>query len=168
MSMIHTAGNNSATFLTHVQDGDNQPNATDLRLARVFKLNEDQFILTNETKIHLKQEEIFSERMEVTTGVYEEMFTLSPGYYCIEYENKISVGKSEAGFVISRSTLVRNGVFLTTGLYDSGYEGKMVSGMHVTTGTLMVAKGTRMGQYLCFSAETMHLYDGDYQEKKTV
>ena len=34
--------------------------------------------------------------------------------------------------------------------------------MHVTTGTMHIAKGTRIGQYLNFQAETLSMYDGDY------
>ena len=38
-------------------------------------------------------------------------------------ENIVSIEEGYAGFVITRSTLNRNGVFITSGLYDSGYHG---------------------------------------------
>ncbi len=140
-----------------VPEMDVQPNAVDLRLGKVYKLGREAFSISNDKKEHRELTEIKPNA--------KGWFMLEPGYYNIEYENLIRVSEGESGFVITRSTLVRNGVYLTTGLYDSGYKGKMVSGMHVTTGNMFVEKSTRLGQYLCFEAEAVHLYDGDYQEK---
>ena len=81
-------------------------------------------------------------------------------------ENKISVGDGEAGFVITRSTLNRNGVFLTSGLYDTGYEGVMAGVMHVSIGPMKIKPGTRVGQYLSWKAEALSSYDGDYGHGK--
>jgi deoxycytidine triphosphate deaminase len=77
-------------------------------------------------------------------------------------ENVIEVGEGEAGWVITRSTLNRNGVFLTSGLYDSGYHGVMAGVMHVTCGTMKIKPGTRIGQYLSFDSESLSKYDGSY------
>lgn len=77
-------------------------------------------------------------------------------------ENVIEVGEGEAGWVITRSTLNRNGVFLTSGLYDTGYHGVMAAVMHVTCGPMRIKKGTRIGQYLSFNAEALHKYEGSY------
>jgi deoxycytidine triphosphate deaminase len=81
-------------------------------------------------------------------------------------ENKITVGDGEAGWVITRSTLNRNGVFLTSGLYDSGYSGVMAGVMHVTIGPMRIERGTRIGQYLSFEAQSLHKYNGDYGDGK--
>ena len=77
-------------------------------------------------------------------------------------ENIISVGAYEAGWVITRSTLNRNGVFITSGLYDSGYHGVMAGAMHVTTGPMWLRRGTRVGQFLLFKSQALKKYDGDY------
>jgi deoxycytidine triphosphate deaminase len=77
-------------------------------------------------------------------------------------ENVIEVGEGEAGWVITRSTLNRNGVFLTSGLYDSGYHGVMAGVMHVTCGPMKIKPGTRIGQYLSFDSEALSKYDGSY------
>jgi deoxycytidine triphosphate deaminase len=77
-------------------------------------------------------------------------------------ENIINVGEGEAGWVITRSTLNRNGLFITSGLYDSGYHGVMAGVLHVTVGPAKIKKGTRIGQYLSFNAESLKLYDGSY------
>jgi deoxycytidine triphosphate deaminase len=87
---------------------------------------------------------------------------LDPGTYEVVMENIVEVGEGEAGWVITRSTLNRNGIFLTSGLYDSGYHGVMAGAMHVNCGQFSIQKGTRIGQFLLFKAESLHKYDGSY------
>jgi len=77
-------------------------------------------------------------------------------------EGIVSIGEDEAGWVITRSTLNRNGLFITSGLYDSGYEGVMAGALHVNGGPAKIKKGTRVGQFLMFKAESLSSYDGDY------
>lgn len=152
--MKHIMGTNSTSMLTNVQDHDVQPNAVDLRLGKVFRINKKTFVLSEDQKVHRGSEEILPDQ--------QGWFRLEPGSYEIVMENIITVGEGEAGWVITRSTLNRNGVFLTSGLYDSGYSGVMAGVMHVMTGQFRVMKGTRIGQYLSFNAEALRMYDGSY------
>lgn len=157
--MKHVFGRGSATTLTHVDtESDVQPNAVDLRLGKVFKIRPDVFEITNHSKTHRGSDEVKPD--------HDGFFYLEPGSYEVIMKNNITVGPNEAGWVITRSTLNRNGVFLTSGLYDSGYSGVMAGVMHVTCGPARIKKGTRIGQYLSFDAETLHLYDGDYGADK--
>jgi deoxycytidine triphosphate deaminase len=144
----------SKSTLSGVKEGDVQPNAVDLRLGKVFRILPEVFEISNEHKKHRGTEEI--------TPDAEGYYTLQPGSYEIVMENIINVGEGEAGWVITRSTLNRNGCFITSGLYDSGYHGVMAGVLHVTTGTARIKQGTRVGQYLSFDAETLRMYDGDY------
>lgn len=153
--MKHICGKNSRSSLTCVKDEDVTPNAVDLRLDKVFKISNRVFEISNEHKKHRGSEELFPDK--------DDYFVLSPGSYEVVMENIISVGERESGFVITRSTLNRNGVFLTSGLYDSKYHGVIAGVLHVTTGTARIKKGTRIGQYLSFDAEQLGSgYDGDY------
>ena len=152
--MKHILGPSSRSTLTNVQDGDSQANAIDLRLDKVFRILPNIFEITNDHKKHRGSEEILPDA--------EDFFALSPGSYEIVMENIIHVGEGEAGWVITRSTLNRNGCFITSGLYDSGYHGVMAGVLHITVGDARIKKGTRVGQYLSFNAEALSLYDGDY------
>lgn len=151
--MIHIKGK-SKTELSNVQGVDIQPNAIDLRLGKIFRIKDSEFIIDEEQKIHRGSEEV--------TLSEDGYFHLEPGSYEVIMENIINVAEGEAGFVITRSTLNRNGVFITSGLYDSGYNGVMAGVMHVNCGLMKIKPGTRIGQYLCFEAESLHKYDGDY------
>jgi deoxycytidine triphosphate deaminase len=110
--------------------------------------------VSNDHKKHRGNQEVLPDS--------EGYFFLEPGHYEVVMENIISVGEGEAGWVITRSTLNRNGCFLTSGLYDSGYHGVMAGVLHVTVGPAKIKKGTRIGQYLSFKAESLSSYDGDY------
>lgn len=152
--MKHIMGPTSKSSLTNVQEGDVQPNAVDLRLGKVFAMNTELFEISNEHKKHRGTTELFPDE--------DGYYNLSPGSYEVVMENIINVGTGEAGWVITRSTLNRNGCFLTSGLYDTGYHGVMAGVLHVRVGPARIKQGTRIGQYLSFAAEALHHYDGDY------
>jgi deoxycytidine triphosphate deaminase len=152
--MKHIASQSSKSNLSAVQPQDIQPNAVDLRLGKIFQIKSREFIIDETQKVHRG-----SVPIDVRSDGY---FHLEPGCYEVIMENEIEVAEGEAGWVITRSTLNRNGVFLTSGLYDSGYQGVMAGVMHVNGGMMKIRPGTRIGQYLTFDAETIRMYDGDY------
>lgn len=156
--MKHIMGSDSRSKLTNVKEGDVQPNAVDLRLGKVFKISQSTFIIDEKDKKHRGSYEMLPDK--------DGYYNLPEGHYEVVMENMIVVGDKEAGWVITRSTLNRNGVFLTSGLYDSGYDGVMAGMMHVTCGPMRVQRGTRIGQYLSFNAEALHKYDGSYGRGK--
>lgn len=145
---------NAQTTLTEVQSGDAQPNAVDIRLDRVWRFVDGaSFEITDYYKNHAEREELFPDE--------DDFFHLEPGTYEICFENMVNVSEGEAGWVITRSTLNRNGAFITSGLYDSGYSGPMAGALHISIPT-RIQRGTRVGQYLIVRAETSELYNGDY------
>jgi deoxycytidine triphosphate deaminase len=156
--MKHIMGPQSKSTLTNVVEGDVQPNAVDLRLAKVFAADSALFEVSNDHKKHRGTREL--------TPDPQGYFNLPPGHYEVVMENIIHVGENEAGWVITRSTLIRNGLFITSGLYDSGYNGVMAGMLHVTIGPARIKQGTRIGQYLSFDSQALHLYDGDYGVNK--
>lgn len=157
--MINIGGRKTTSSLTNIGfPNDVQPNAVDLRLSKIYKIKSDNFTIDEEQKVHRSTEE-----HEVWEDGY---YYLQPGVYQAVMENEINVGPDEAGFVITRSTLLRNGCFLSSGLYDSGYRGAMVSLLHVNCGIMRIKSGTRIGQYLNWKSEALSSYDGDYGRGK--
>ena len=150
--------------VTQVDDEQIQPNAIDLRISRIFKINYDgnPVVLTESEKKHADKFELFVSRLAGEGNNKVACWYLEPATYEVLFDETIAVHPNEAGWVITRSTLNRNGIFLTSGLYDSGYNGVMAAALHVSTVPLIIAPGTRIGQYLAFSAESKREYDGDY------
>jgi deoxycytidine triphosphate deaminase len=152
--MIHIMSDRSESKLTNVSPEDVQPNAVDLKLGKVFFISPNVFVLSEQEKKHRGTIEIQPDEQ----GWYQ----LDPGSYEVVMDNMIKVGQNEAGWVITRSTLNRNGVFLTSGLYDSGYHGVMAGVMHINIAPIRIKQGTRIGQYISFKAESLRQYDGSY------
>ena len=150
MKHILSVGDN---LLSRVQEGDSQPNAVDLRVDKIFRLHDKEFEISDKEKKHRGSWEV-----EHQNG----FFYLEPGTYEIIMENIVDIPEGYAGWVITRSTLNRNGLFITSGLYDSGYNGVMAGALHVEGGPAKIQKGTRVAQFLMFEAETLSMYDGDY------
>jgi deoxycytidine triphosphate deaminase len=152
--MIHIASNKTKSQLSAFQPTDVQPNAIDVRLSKVFAISKKAFVISEEFKQHRGTAELLPD----TKGFW----TLQPGTYEVVMDGTVKMGDSEAGWIISRSTFNRNGLFLTSGLYDSGYEGVMAAALHVTSGPAVIAVGTRIGQFLLFKAEAVSSYNGSY------
>jgi deoxycytidine triphosphate deaminase len=161
MSMKNIASDTSTSSLTDIQEGDVQPNAVDLRLNKVFEvIHDNEFLIDDHKKVHRGTQEIYPDE--------DGYFIIEGGEtYEVVMENIVQVGDGEAGWVITRSTLNRNGLYLTSGLYDTGYHGVMAGMLHNRSGDARIAKGTRIGQYLTFSAEALYEYSGDYGIGKT-
>jgi len=141
-------------LLTNVQEGDSQPNAVDLRVQDIFALKNERFKLEGDKKTHRGSEKINVDEYGC--------WNLYPGVYEIIMENIVTIPEGYAGWVITRSTLNRNGLHITSGLYDSGYNGVMAGLLHVAHGPATIQRGSRVGQFLMFDAETLSTYDGDY------
>lgn len=156
--MKHIRSNNTKSELTNVRDIDIQPNAVDIRIDKVFKINRRPFILDEETKTHRGSVQILPD--------INDVWRLEPGVYEFVAENSVKIAEGEAGYLRVRSTLNRNGVYITSGLFDSGYDGVIAGVLHVTLDSFHVTKGTRIGQFVLHDAETLKLYDGDYGNNK--
>ena len=146
---------NSKTTLTNIDNSLITSNAIDLKIQKVIELDPySVFKISEENKQHRHTKELQPDS--------NDEWYLVPGTYEIVLDHNIEVGENEAGWVITRSTLNRNGLFITTGLYDSKYCGPMCAALHVTSGPAIIKRGTRVAQYLTFDAEMAFPYNGSY------
>lgn len=162
--MKHLASNNSNSRLIRIRDAKEvvgfdeeqvQPNAIDLKVESLMLIDDQTtFVIDEDKKLHRG-----SKPVPTKDGYWQ----LEAGKrYEVIFEGVVDIAEGEAGWVITRSTLNRNGLFLTSGLYDSGYKGVMAGCLHVTSGPAQIKKGTRLGQFILFTAESLSSYDGDY------
>ncbi len=155
MAMKHLASSSSSSSLSEFTENQVQPNAIDLRVESLQLITDNLFTIDEEQKQHRGS-------TAVRTDENGYWMLESGKRYEVIFEGIVNVQEGEAGWVITRSTLNRNGLFLTSGLYDSGYEGVMAGCLHVTSGPARIKKGTRLGQFILFDAESLSSYDGDY------
>lgn len=155
--MLHLASESSTSTLSKFNGDQVQPNAIDVRIDSMQRINSTEFVISEDDKQHRRTSPVAVEKNDG-----KEWFVLSPGTYEVVMDGLIHLGPDEAGFIITRSTLNRNGLFLTSGLYDSGYHGVMAGALHVDNGPARIARGTRIGQFLIWKAEALSSYDGSY------
>lgn len=149
--------------LYFTDEADIQPNAIDLRINSISKINPEGscFILRENSKQHLARSAV--EPMRTEHG--PNMYRLEPGTYDVQFLNFVKLPIGFCGSIIPRSTLCRNGVIIQSGLYDSGYEGNIGAALHIKHESFIEAN-SRIAQFLLYRSETYHLYDGSYGEGK--
>lgn len=154
MSMIHINNPYTKSNATNIQDGDVQPNAIDLRVDKILKINSDLFEISNESKKHRS-----STKIELDSEGY---FNLDIGEYEVVMSNMITIGENEAGWLVTRSTLTRNGCIIVSGLYDSGFSGFAAGTLHIKSGPVRIKHDTRLAQFILVESKSIGMYNGDY------
>lgn len=157
--MIHGLGSSESTFVGLAGDQEAiQPNAFDFRVNEIYAFSSEVFSLSKDDK---KQHRAVCSIERDPEGYWN----LGPGSYSVLTNIDCTIAPGEAGWLIPRSSLNRNGVFLTSGLYDSGFNNTVGCTLHVTPGcTFRVEKGARIGQFIIVKAEMLHLYNGSYNK----
>ena len=152
--MRHIASIHAGSAASNVDADMISSNAIDMRLDRVFAVSDDMFVIDEKSKEHRS-------RIQVSPDD-DGYYNLGVGVYDVAMSSTVSIADGEAGWLVIRSTFNRNGVFITSGIYDSGYSGVVGGALHVNAGPVRVKHGTRVAQFVLTEAETLKMYDGDY------
>lgn len=136
-----------------------QPNAIDFDISSV---HEPVHTLDNFT-LHADN----SKQMKEWVGQKPQdgMFAIPPqDYVDVASSIHVNLPNGVAALLIVRSTLNRNGLFLTSGLYDSGYQGAVGAILHNQAPTYAyIEQGARIGQLILVSSDAAEqLYGGQY------
>jgi deoxycytidine triphosphate deaminase len=133
-----------------------QPNAIDFTLDTLLALNPTSPAIVSEKGKTMRPPHPIPVSVQ---GTWE----LLPGIvYDGTSEMYVEVPEGVAAILYTRSTLVRNGVFLLSGLYDSGYKGHIGFTVYPIGGSIEIAPGTRVGQIAFVSAESAGVYAGGW------
>lgn len=158
----------------HVSDVDEksvQPNAVDIRISELFRIEADDMRITiGETvpKQFFPQKPIDP---QTTLGLNQgpiKTYRIDPlSSYQFETIHNVKIPGGMCGWLIIRSTLSRNGLIMSGGLYDAGYDGIIGGTIHnLTNGAVLLEENCRIGQFIMSDSETSHLYDGHYNQNE--
>ena len=132
-----------------------QPNGFDLTLWSVERLLPSEIYIGEDKLINTKTENIDHEK---------EVFTLGSGIYKVGFYESINIPADLVGIIFQRSTLMRNGLFITPGVFDAGFRGKGYTLLHVYQNT-KIELGTRIAQMVFVRRNKCeHVYEGQYNE----
>jgi deoxycytidine triphosphate deaminase len=171
----------SKTTVSNLSDECVQPNAVDLKIAKLFEQVPyggpvTPSILKDKTVHGTYKEQdpvgINEKGIDVfgSDGIVAQAFRLKPGtFYQFETEHFVEIGEGEIGWLIHRSSLARNGVFITSGVYDAGFRGNIGGVMfNASNNYVNIEVGARVGQLVLAQSESLGKYEGQYQDKGVV
>ena len=96
------------------------------------------------------------------------MYTLEPGTYSLTFEQGCKLDAKHTAFIRHRSSVLRAGGIITSGVYDSGFEVDEMGAMLIATERIVLEKGARCAQIIMFENYEAELYDGQFQKGKDV
>lgn len=137
-----------------------QPNALDFTLDKAFYFNAlDEFYLSNTYKKMRSTAQIVPTLN--ADGVESLLIPANSTVDCLS-SMYLNIPTQVAALLVVRSTLNRNGIFLTSGLYDSKYTGHIGFSLHNNGPTAYITPGTRVGQILFIKSDSVGEYSGGY------
>lgn len=136
-----------------------QPNAIDITLDNMYKLDlTTVFILTEQEK---------QMRPVTPLSCNNGMFEFHSGCYDVTSDFYVDIPKGVAAEIIVRSTLNRNGLFVTSGLYDSGFKGHIGFMLHNRQFDAKISQHTRIAQIKFIQSEESDImYSGGYNHEQ--
>ena len=111
-----------------------------------------------------------NEYLEVPTFVKEgkTIYTLSPGTYSLTFEQGVKLPSNKTAFIRHRSSILRCGGIITSGVYDPGFEVDEMGAVLIATEPITIEKGARVAQIIIFDNSEAELYDGQWMGNKDV
>ncbi|GAB7009882.1 deoxyuridine 5'-triphosphate nucleotidohydrolase [Halorubrum trueperi] len=135
-----------------LDDAQRQPNGVDLTLGAVFEQAEAGVVSRNGKRV--------GDREEVAAE--DGRYRLGPGTYVVRYGEPVRIPEERIGFVLPRSTLLRNSCTLDTAVWDAGYEGVGEGRLDVGH-AIEIEQGARIAQMVFARADHEGTYEGEYQ-----
>lgn len=146
-----------ADHIRPIDEAQVQPNGVDLTLEAVLEPSEVGRIG--------REGKTVADRTEIEPTGDDRAYHLQPGSYVVRYAETVGIPEEHVGFILPRSSLMRNGTTLETAVWDAGYEGKG-EGLLQVTHPIEIEQGARFGQLVLAAADHEGVYDGSYQGER--
>ena len=100
----------------------------------------------------------------------EGFFFLPKGHYSLEFNEGGIVPSGYAGIYKTRSTIIRCGAIVESGLFDTGFECNTFGATLFVFNPdgIQIQRNTPIAQLLFMSADEAYKYNGNYQKDKDV
>jgi dUTP pyrophosphatase len=136
-----------------------QPNAIDFTVDQIQMIGDgtsEHDCIIGESKKEMAPQTPIAANME---GFFPLIANRS---YDISSDMYVEVPAGYAAILVLRSTFVRNGMILASGLYDSGFKGNIGAVLHTNNANALVEKGVRIGQIMFVESNSHGVYAGGY------
>lgn len=95
-----------------------------------------------------------------------EVFQLIPGTYSLTFEQGVKLPTNFTAFIRHRSSVLRCGGIITSGVYDPGFEVENVGAVLIATENLDLEKGARAAQIILLENIEAEAYNGQWQKDR--
>jgi deoxycytidine triphosphate deaminase len=110
----------------------------------------------------------YSDKASQTNKDGREVYEFAPGTYSLTFEQGIKLPSNKTAFIVHRSSVLRCGGVITSGIYDPGFEVDEMGAMLIVTEPLIIEKGARVAQVYIFENNYAEAYDGQWMGTKDV
>lgn len=139
------------------------PNAIDFTLDKVFTIEDrNPFYISEDGKQMRGGVELTPMLAPLYSDNQQMYWKLDTGVYDGASNFYVDIPEGVAALLIVRSTFNRNGLFITSGLYDSLYTGNIGMAIHNRSGVAFISPGTRIGQIIFVHSDSVGGYTGEY------
>lgn len=92
------------------------------------------------------------------------LYKLEPDTYSITFEQGIKLDLNHTAFIRHRSSILRNGGIITSGVYDPNFEVEEMGAVLIATKPISIEKGARIAQVVIFENYLSEAYNGQFQK----
>lgn len=93
------------------------------------------------------------------------LFKLDPGTYSLTFEQGCKLPTNTTAFIRHRSSVLRCGGIITSGVYDPGFEVDEMGAVLIATKQIVIEKGARVAQIVLVENYTAEAYNGQWMGK---
>jgi deoxycytidine triphosphate deaminase len=131
----------------------------DLTLKEVKQINGGT-VLCDETIVD-QYNDVYSYELEGKTR-----FSLAPGTYSLTFEQGIKLPAFKTAFIRHRSSILRCGGIITSGVYDPSFYVDEMGAVLIATRQITIEKGARVAQIIVFDNNDAEAYNGQWLGEK--
>jgi deoxycytidine triphosphate deaminase len=155
--------------ISNIDDKCNQPNAVDVRVSDIKVIDTLEHTYSehyNQLFTISEEETIHKNKSNSLPLDSDDCWYLDKGTYEITTPHYVEIPARFAGYLITRSSFNRNGIFIQSGLYDSKFFGYVGCTLYNLGGRIKIKKNTRIAQFILVQAESTSDYTGSYNHAK--
>jgi len=134
----------------------------DLTLKGVKQIN-GGMVLADKTVV-----EDYTEMFPTQAPSGKFLFKLDPGTYSLTFEQGCKLDNTHTAVIRHRSSVLRCGGIITSGIYDPGFEVDEMGAVLIVTKPLMLERGARVAQIIMMENNPAELYDGQWMREKDI
>jgi len=134
----------------------------DLTLKEIKQIN-GGMVLADKTVV-----EDYTTLMPIKSANDKIIYKLEPGTYSLTFEQGCKLDTKHTAFIRHRSSILRCGGIITSGVYDPGFEVDEMGAVLIATKPIIIEKGARVAQIIMLENQEAEAYDGQFQGSKDI